>query len=149
MRLTPQQFAAHLRQMPQSIRESARQAEDLNVADTLEQAIWLSSGPHSLAELRAAGHPYSRRDPQYSLFPPFILNEQEGEFKGKWGSEHAHEDGWRLVSRVFNTDEKAGFFAGTPLMVPRPIQDAAVGIIAPIRRRRLEQAAVTGVLNAV
>jgi len=99
-----------------------------------------SSGPHSSADLRRAGHPYSRRRPRRRRFPPEVINVQTGEFRAAWTQEVGRE-GRDWVGAVYNTDPKGpGLEHGTERMIRRPLVRAVTAATADRVAERFERA---------
>ena len=130
-------------------------ADKRTTKDGVDIAIQLSSGPNTLAMLRRAGHPYARRAPN-PAYDPSQVNDQGGPFARSWRSAVL----WGRPA-IFNVDPIARYleqkgatqttyfddgrpilppvWSGRSKMVPRPIDEAIVTRLGPIRRRNLDQ----------
>ena len=129
--LTLRQAAAHFRRAAQAVPRNTVAAQAQAIKSGLKAAITLSGGPHSTAQLRAAGHPYSRQRPN-SAYAAQIINVQTGRFKNAWkGSGPAFSMGI-LVSHITNDNPEARFLNdGTKNMIARPIAQAIVDAVQP------------------
>lgn len=140
IKMTSAQFAKKLEQFARVYTQEVIKAETATIEDAKKIAIELSGGPHSSAALAKADHPYSRRRPQRSKYPPQIINKQTGKFQGAWRIVRPRVVGKTIVTRLHNTDPKAKFMAGTKLMIARPIAREIRKRIANRRVRRLKTA---------
>lgn len=128
--MTPREAAAHFRSVPDRLRRELAAAEAESVAELVEHAEDLSSGPHSTAELRQMDHPLAKRH-GYPRLDPTIINVQTGGFVSAWRGEGPAESGDGLSSRVFNVDRKARYLeqpdggAKSPMFARHPHERAA------------------------
>ena len=132
----PNLLAARLRSAGPAISAALLTAEAITVKEALAAAVRLSSGGHSLAQLRAAGHPYARRAPDPS-FDASVINVQSGEFLRAWRSAGPSLVGGVVKSRVVNNSAPAKYMGGTRTMIARPIDRAIRAAVSPDRNRRL------------
>ena len=138
--LTPKQAVAHFRRAASAVQPAVIAAETETVKEALAEAVHLSSGPHSAAQLRAAGHPYGRGNRNVS-YAAEIINMQSGAFRTAWSGVNPALSGSRIVSRAVNNSAPAKFLAsGTRNMVARPIGNAVQQAVQPGRIARLKQA---------
>ena len=129
--MTPKEYAAHCRKAAAKISVGTAQAQAETVKNALKVAGTLSSGPHSTAQLRAAGHPYARLHPN-PAYAAQIINVQTGRFKNAWASTGPVLSMGILISHVVNTSPEAGFLAnGTENMIARPIAQAIADAVQP------------------
>lgn len=115
-------------------------AENKTLTVMYREAREATNGPHSLAHLADAGHPYAVRDPQTGEYPPEILNEQSGKFKRSWRKGRAVVYGRRIIIRLTNTDPKKRLMEGTPLMVRRAVGPYVLRITRAVRRKNYRAA---------
>jgi len=140
VRMNPAQFAAHCRKAAARVTVNVIAAESVTLQEADKAALLLSSGPHSTAQLRAAGHPYSRRAPDPS-YDAAVINVQSGEFKDAWESAGPTVTGAGVVSKLSNGSKVAGLLdKGTSKMIARPVAEAIVERVQPGRAERLNEA---------
>lgn len=140
MRLTPRQGAQKLRQIARNLQRELRQAESDNIWLAKYLAQKQTSGTLASRELAELGHPYSRRRPN-PAFDPAVVNVHAGDLWAGWQKQEPRAQGDSLVSRVYNTDPKAAEVeAGTPLTLARPVTEAVVKALEPLRNARLQRA---------
>lgn len=124
-------------------------AEAETIEDARAEAIALSSGPFSLAELTAMGHPYARRVARLRkrgvvvsvpVLPPEVINVQTGAFRAAWRTKGPMVAGETVTTTLTNDDPAARWMAGTSKMVPRPVLEAVKARVVIRRRERLRRA---------
>lgn len=133
---TPAQAARHFREAATSLPAAVIRDEQETVKEAKAKAVQMSSGPHSTAALRAAGHPYGRRTRNVN-YEAAIINAQSGRFRAAWATTAPRLTGGAVICSVVNGSPEAKFMAGTKNMVARPIADAVKAAIHPRRRQRL------------
>jgi hypothetical protein len=110
----------------QRMRDTLKAAQDVNAALLLDAAQVMSGlTDHSLADLAAMGHPYSRRRPN-PPHPPHLIHRQRGVFYRNWRSvvKRTGDDFTVTLlnrSRVGRWSLLALLQHGTDKMIPRPI----------------------------
>lgn len=134
--LTPKQLAAHFRRAAAAVPSAIVAAEQQTVKDALANAAALSSGGSSLAQLRVAGHPYSRQRPN-PAYDAAIINVQSGRFRADWRGQGPRTIGGVVTSHVVNASPEAKYMQGTRRMIARPIADAIRSSVAASRAARL------------
>ena len=137
--MTPAAAAAHFRRAAAAVRPAVIAEEQQAVQQAKAKAVALSSGPHSTAQLRAAGHPYSRRKPDAS-YDAAIINVQTGAFRGAWQTASPIGDGSRITGGAVNRDRAAKYMSGTKNMIARPIGAAVQRSLRLPRLIRLQSA---------
>jgi hypothetical protein len=103
----------------------------------LAYAKEMSSGGITLAAMKAAGHPYSRRNPRpVGRKYPARINKQSGTYYGAWRRQtHAGRGvGWQLTTTIYNNSREARYLTGkgTSKMVGRPILEDVAKHMRPI-----------------
>ena len=102
--------------------EATRRAFDLAMMATRDQALIMSSGELTEADLRQMDHPYARRHPD-PLLNPAIINDHTGEFKEHWKQPEVMNVGDDLAGRIINDSAVADYLRdGTEAMHDRPIE---------------------------
>ena len=133
--MTPAAAAAHFRRAAAAVRPAVIAEEQQAVQQAKAKAVALSSGPHSTAHLRAAGHPYSRRRPDAS-YDAAIVNFQTGSLRSAWQAALPAVSGDSVVGGVVNRDRAAKYMSGTKRMIERPV---AAAVQRPLRLPRLKR----------
>lgn len=87
------------------------------------EAVHLSTGVKTPAQMRAADHPYAARHGHIQPpFDPVLVNRQGGGFSEAWRAEPIAETSDGFTSAVVNEDPKAEWLVdGTTRMLGRPI----------------------------
>lgn len=134
--LTPKQAAAHFRRAATAVPPAIIAAEQVTVKEALTNAGKLSSGPNSAAQLKAAGHPYSRQRPN-PAYDAAIINVQSGRFRAAWRGTGPKAIGGIVTSHIVNASPEAKYMTGTKRMVARPVADAIRASVAASRTARL------------
>lgn len=144
-------FVLGIRRKVQQVQAALVKSVDEQNSANFRDARKLSETQHiSTAGLRAAGHPYSRRHPNPSVFPvmhPFIINRQSGRFYAGWGRTGVSR-GRRIISAsTFNRVPYARAMsqAGTARMIGRPILEH----IAEKNRREFRRRTLLNVRRAL
>ena len=132
----PRLLATRLRAAGPKISAALLAAEAITVKEAMQAATRLSSGGYSLAQLRAAGHPYARRAPDPS-FDAAIINMQSGEFLNAWRSAGPYRVGGVVKSKIVNNSRPAKYMSGTKTMIARPIDKAILAAVSPDRKKRI------------
>lgn len=98
----------------------------LAVGETIHATQWeavaLSSGTVSSADLARMDHPFAKRhgSPQTNLLP---INAQSGEFRNSWVTHGPSERGGTVVASLENVSPHADFLeGGTRFMFARPLE---------------------------
>lgn len=137
---TPAVIARIFRRYANTMERHVREAERESVDEALQVARELSSGPYSLAMLRALGHPYARARPN----PPqdaAIINVQTGVFRESWEAGVPRRRGTVMRTRLTNTAPHARFLPrGTTRMIERPILTRIGERMRPVRRQIMRAA---------
>ena len=136
---TPKQLAAQFRRAAAAVFPAIVAAEKQTATEAEAAGVHLSSGPHSTAQLRAAGHPYSRQRPN-SAYDAAIVNMQTGAFAAAWRPVPPSVSGSRVICGAVNRDAAARYMAGTRFMVARPVAAAVQKSVQPKRVIRLRKA---------
>jgi hypothetical protein len=111
-----------------SVKEEAARA-------VMAEAIRLSSGTHTYAQLAAMDHPYARRHGSPRL-DPSVINAHTELFKNSWKIRH-ESDG---SMTVYNDAPYAQFLmTGTPTMFRRPVDDVLRDMVPAIIEQRLRE----------
>lgn len=125
-----------IQDIPSEVKEGCKVATGELVAKAHEIAIERSSGKKTLAQMRKDDHPYAKRHGSTGSFvvdetgeyPPGVINEQSGQFKGAWQSGRTGE----LSGSVTNDSEHAGYLiSGKGSMIVRPVEEAVVHDLYP------------------
>lgn len=148
--MRPEDAAAFFRTLEGRVRSGASRGMERALDVVQERAEDLSSGPHRLDELAAAGHPYRRsggprKQAGVSGYAPEVINVQDGDFVSAWGQEGPGGTPDEISGAVDNSDLKADLLAdGTDRMIARPLPEAVVRETRPdverILREELEKA---------
>ena len=106
------------------IETAMRKAMNEALRDVCGEALAMSSGTLSYADLRAMDHPYAVRHGS-TIVDPSIINKHRGDFYDHWREGQALQVSDGVEGRVINDSDVADFLRlGTSKMVPRPIQEA-------------------------
>ena len=144
--MTPAQFAVKMGQIGNALQSQVLAAECQNLQNADRAAVRLSSGPHSTAQLRAAGHPYARRRPN-PAYDAAILNIQGGGFVRDWRTDGPRRGTGGIVSRLTNSNKVVKYLKGTKNTVARPVVNAIIKAVQP-KRKNLLVAAVRAALRS-
>src|SRR5580765_2502937 len=99
--MSPAQAAREIERRGRALLRAMKRAEGASVAEAVNFAITLSSGPYRPAALRRLGSPYARIRPRPPL-PPFFINVNKGALRRGWRRKTGAWDGGQLVSTLFN-----------------------------------------------
>ncbi len=120
--------------LPERILSAVIVAETQTAIEMKQESIAAASGPYSQAQLTKAGHPYATRAPQTEAYPPQLINTQHPSgVVGSFVADPPVQIGRTVTTRCHNTDPKAKYLNGTPLMVARPL---GAEVLAKIKARR-------------
>ena len=137
--MTPHEAAQHFHKVSVGLLPAVMAEEKVTATLAKASAVLLSSGPHSTAHLRAAGHPYARRAPN-AAYDAAIINVQTGSFRSAWQTAPPSGSSSRIVCGVVNRDKAARYMTGTAKMIERPIQVAVQTRVMPARIKRISTA---------
>lgn len=113
----------NLNQLATSFSDAIKSAFADVMEDTRKEALRLSSGGLTYAQLRAADHPYAVRHGE-ALVDPSVINRHNGGFYNRWQSPTVASSGDELTGMLVNDSNVADFLQyGTSKMVPRPIKE--------------------------
>lgn len=136
--MTPAQAAARFARVGRELEANVLAAEAVTVKQGKAEAVRLSSGPLSTAQLRRMGHPYARRAPTSPN--PQVINVQRGAFRAGWTGDGPTVTAGGVVSRIYNTSGEAKYLLGTRTAIARPIREAIIKAVQPDRIKRLNRA---------
>ena len=131
--------AAHFRRAASRIAPQVVSAEKGTLKEAKADAVKLSSGPHSTAQLRAAGHPYARRAPN-AAYDAAIINVQSGRFRAAWKTIAPAAGLGGIVSRLVNGSPEAKYMSGTKTTIARAVGQRIASDVQPARILRLRRA---------
>jgi hypothetical protein len=138
MRKSPKQAALYLRAMKQRVLFETAGAEAKTGIEGVRIAHKWSSGGAGAALLRKLGSPYGLGVRAVSAVNPALINKQSGLFLNSWKWKTIRKQN-SLVLQVLNNAPYAHFLdAGTNRMIRRPIREAILKELQPIRRRNLQ-----------
>ena len=133
--MTPHEAALHFHKAAAALRPAVIAEEQVTTQAAKVAAVLLSSGPHSTAHLRAAGHPYARRAPN-AAYDAAIINVQTGSFRSAWQTAAPTGGSAKITCGLVNRDKAARYMTGTATMIERPIQ---LAVQARVRLPRLQR----------
>jgi hypothetical protein len=142
--MSPAELSAWFRRAADRLAFRIAEAEALTQQQAYETAVEYSGGRLSLAVLAEMDHPYARRHGSPRLNPAYI-NTQSGGFLAGWRKEPGERKGDVLTHTVHNVSEVAPYLEqldpGTESrMVPRPLPEAVLASLEPLRSVRLQLA---------
>lgn len=109
--------------------------QDEVAREVLAEAIRLSSGTLSYADLARMDHPYAKRHGTPRL-DPSMINTHTDQFRQSWKTRH-ESDG---SITIYNDAPYAQFLmTGTPTMFRRPVDDVLRDMIPAIIEQRLRE----------
>ena len=104
---------AHFSRAATALVRTVLSAEAQTVREANAAAVQAASGPHSTAQLKAAGHPYARRAPN-PAFDAAIVNVQSGRFRAAFRALASRLVSGVVKSSVVNNSPEARFLTGQP-----------------------------------
>lgn len=130
--MTPQQGALKLRGKATALRKEIDKALNQSAKAGVKLGRANSSGPFSLPELAAAGHPYARRRPN-PAYDPAIINVHRGRFRAGWQAVSAFAYRGGRTAFILNLSDVAGYLkTGTRFMVRRPVDVLTMADVEPV-----------------
>lgn len=125
-----------LSEMVDDLKAVRAKTQDEVAQDVLAEALRLSSGTLSYADLAKMDHPYAKRHGEPRLNPSIINAHTEGGFRDSWRIRY-ESDG---SITVYNDSPHASFLEdGTPKMFRRPIDEKLRDMIPATIEQRLRE----------
>lgn len=139
MRITLADLPGILDAMAERVVPAVEEAHNHTLQQGMQEAVKISSGPYSTAQLRADNHPYAKRDPRPPL-PAYIINAQTGEFLAAWGVNDPQTVGDVTSSSLINNSPHGSYLRSgdKSLMIERPVEAHLTEVMEPLLHENVQ-----------